>query len=203
MSELSSPPIAPRKQNMEKWDLSQPCTFPCALLSGILIRNSLNTWVWAGSGLLLCWVPAHPAAAAWRWRCCGEKGVIFGKEHLFPCGLFGAAPLGCGNGEPEGGSGCVLCWCPKFHHSSLLAAIHAPLPFQGLLHALRKHQELKGVVVVFTLCSEWFGDFSNVFHFHGQSLEQSVLRVLCGVGQQEAFPVILWNQWGLCAGCGQ
>lgn len=113
MSELSSPPIAPRKQNMEKWDLSQPCTFPCALLSGILIRNSLNTWVWAGSGLLLCWVPAHPAAAAWRWRCCGEKGVIFGKEHLFPCGLFGAAPLGCGNGEPEGGSGCVLCWCPN------------------------------------------------------------------------------------------
>lgn len=79
----------------------------------------------------------------------------------------------------------------------------SPIPFQGLLHALRKHQELKGVVVVFTLCSEWFGDFSNVFHFHGQSLEQSVLWVLCGVGQQEAFPVILWNQWGLCAGCGQ
>lgn len=92
---------------------------------------------------------------------------------------------------------------PNSTHSSLLAAIHAPLPFQGLLHALRKHQELKGVVVVFTLCSEWFGDFSNVFHFHGQSLEQSVLWVLCGVGQQEAFPVILWNQWGLCAGCGQ
>lgn len=32
---------------------------------------------------------------------------------------------------------------------------------------------------------------------------KSVFWGLCGVGQQEAFPGILWNQWELCAGCGQ
>lgn len=102
MSKVSSAPIAPRKHKMEKQDLSRAWSFPWALFRGILIRNSCNIWIWAGSGLWLCWGPAHPAAplggGAWTGRDGASRGdeVIFGKDQgsTVPWRhVFGAAPL--------------------------------------------------------------------------------------------------------------